>query len=993
MFPVRSSRTHSTALVLAGVLLLGVLPATALAADPVAGDDSYTVGVDATTTSLNVLSNDTDADAGDTLTITGVTLPANGTAAIVAGGAIDYTPDAAFHGTDTFQYTIEDSTAVSSTATVTVIVNDPPLAFDDPGTACQPGGGFGGAFPIPEDFVGTTPPTDQYILFGSCAPLGNDTDPNADTLDYEILDQPTHGDVLYIDPTFVAYRPDPNYSTKAGDQTGGQWVSDSFTYRAFDGLSYSEPATMRFWIAPINDVPTFTPGGTVTVGEDSGAYSGSWATNVSPGPLESDQTVHFEMDVDLNGVPNLFAVAPSIDADGVLAFTPAPDEVGLVHVTVRAKDNGGLPAYSGVAPTPPSDDTSDDVTFDILVTPDAVTAADDTTTVPEDPDPGPWLVDVLANDTAPVGATVTTVSQGTLGDVTIAPDGLSVLYAPHLDANGADTFTYTLDDGAGSTDAATVSVDVTPVNDAPAGAGAAIGTNEDTPRTLVAADFGFSDPGDTPPNLLSGVKVSTLPASGALKDNGAVVVVGAIIPVADIAGNKLVFAPVANASGSPYATFTFQVRDNGGTVGGGVDLDQTPNTITINVAAVNDNPVANADSLTVVEDAPATSVQVLTNDTDVEGDARTITARTNGAKGVVVLGSSTTLTYKPNANATGSDTFTYTISDGHGGTAVGTVNVTITPVNDVPNAVNDATFTVPVSAGATNLLVLANDTDADGDVLTITATTNGAHGTVAITGAGTGLTYDPVQLYFGTDVFTYTIRDGHGGSDTATVLLTIAKDTTPPAVVGPAEAFYAHTVGSTTMNARISWSGSDAGTGIARYEIQVSVNGGAFASTSLPTATSTSINRTLTDEKSYRFRVRATDKQGNVSAWVNGPAFKPGRIQNTSTSIKYGGPWATISTSSALGGSHRYASSLSASASITRTVRDFGFVATKSPGSGSAQVWIDGVLAATIDLRSTSIKYRQLVFSRHFSTIGSHKLEIRPIGGGRVYLDAFLVMR
>ena len=60
------------------------------------------------------------------------------------------------------------------------------------------------------------------------------------------------------------------------------------------------------------------------------------------------------------------------------------------------------------------------------------------------------------------------------------------------------------------------------------------------------------------------------------------------------------------------------------------------------------------------------------------------------------------------------------------------------------------------------------------------AKTNGAHGTVAITGGGTGLTYDPRQLYYGTDVFTYTLSDGHGGTDSATVLLTITKDTTKP---------------------------------------------------------------------------------------------------------------------------------------------------------------------------------------------------------------------
>ncbi len=104
------------------------------------------------------------------------------------------------------------------------------------------------------------------------------------------------------------------------------------------------------------------------------------------------------------------------------------------------------------------------------------------------------------------------------------------------------------------------------------------------------------------------------------------------------------------------------------------------------------------------------------------------------------------------------------------------------PVEDPPNAVNDAGLTVPESAGATALAVGTNDTDADGDTLTITGTTNGAHGTVAITGGGTGLTYDPVQLYYGNDVFTYTVSDGHGGTDSATVLVTVVKDTVKPAV-------------------------------------------------------------------------------------------------------------------------------------------------------------------------------------------------------------------
>ena len=61
-------------------------------------------------------------------------------------------------------------------------------------------------------------------------------------------------------------------------------ISDSFTYRACDAFACSAPATMEYWVAPVNDPPTFTSGSDVTVGEDSGAYSAQWATNISPGP-------------------------------------------------------------------------------------------------------------------------------------------------------------------------------------------------------------------------------------------------------------------------------------------------------------------------------------------------------------------------------------------------------------------------------------------------------------------------------------------------------------------------------------------------------------------------------------------------------------------------------------------------------------------------------------------------------------------------------------
>ena len=122
-------------------------------------------------------------------------------------------------------------------------------------------------------------------------------------------------------------------------------------------------------------------------------------------------------------------------------------------------------------------------------------------------------------------------------------------------------------------------------NAAPAGTDATLTINEDAPRTLTAADFGFSDADG---NTLLAVRITTLPTAGTLALNGVPVVAGDTIPVGSLP--QLVFTPALNANGTGYASFTFQVQDNGGSAGGGVDLDQSPNTITFDVTPVNDAP-------------------------------------------------------------------------------------------------------------------------------------------------------------------------------------------------------------------------------------------------------------------------------------------------------------------------------------------------------------------------------------------------------------------
>ena len=119
----------------------------------------------------------------------------------------------------------------------------------------------------------------------------------------------------------------------------------------------------------------------------------------------------------------------------------------------------------------------------------------------------------------------------------------------------------------------TITINVTSVNDAPAGTNKTVTTLEDTAYTFTAADFGFTDPSDSPANTLLAVKITTLPAAGTLTNNGVAVTAGQFITLADITAGLLKFTPAANANGAGYASFTFQVQDDGGTANGGVDLD------------------------------------------------------------------------------------------------------------------------------------------------------------------------------------------------------------------------------------------------------------------------------------------------------------------------------------------------------------------------------------------------------------------------------------
>ena len=207
--------------------------------DPVAGDDVAN-GFEDLPQDVFVLDNDTDADS-DLITVTGATDGDHGTVEIVGAGnnvRVQYMPEADFHGADTFTYTVGDGNGGSDTATVTITVNpvnDAPVALDDPSDACG-NDGFGGAFPIPEDWQ------DPFIFFGPCSLVSNDTDVDLDPLTPVIQTQPAHGEALDLGSGFWSYQgTEDDYSTLPGDVPGGSWVSDSFTYVANDGTTEFEP--------------------------------------------------------------------------------------------------------------------------------------------------------------------------------------------------------------------------------------------------------------------------------------------------------------------------------------------------------------------------------------------------------------------------------------------------------------------------------------------------------------------------------------------------------------------------------------------------------------------------------------------------------------------------------------------------------------------------------------------------------------------------------
>ncbi|NWF69391.1 MAG: tandem-95 repeat protein, partial [Chloroflexi bacterium] len=205
----------------------------------------------------------------------------------------------------------------------------------------------------------------------------------------------------------------------------------------------------------------------------------------------------------------------------------------------------------------------------------------------------------------------------------------------------------------------------------------------------------------------------------------------------------------------------------------------------LRVSSVNVPPTVVNDSASTPEDT-AVTLNVLANDSDPNNDLLTVINFSAGsvAGSAVNCATGGNCTYTPAPNFFGSDSFTYTASDGNGGTAVATVTITVTPVNDPPVANPDSASTAVNTPVTIN--VLANDSDIDGGALTVSAfdSASAQGGTVNCVSAG-NCTYTPRANFTGTDTYNYTVSDGNGGTASALVTVTIGGTVNRAPVANP----------------------------------------------------------------------------------------------------------------------------------------------------------------------------------------------------------------
>ncbi|WP_273993029.1 tandem-95 repeat protein [Vibrio parahaemolyticus] len=735
--------------------------------------DKVTV-VEDTSTVIKVLGNDTFEGDGKVVSLDTNNGPANGTVSVNPDGSVTYTPNDNYQGTDSFTY-IVTSGGVSESTTVSVDVtpvNDAPVAKDD--TAITD-----------ED----TPVTIDV--------LPNDNDIDGDKLSIQSATVPeAQGKVEIVDGKLV-FTPAENFNGHAEiiyTVTDGQLtdeakvtvtvnpVNDAPTIKVDAVESITEDAvntdtvvatlTVRDTDAPedqltvslennsngyfvlVGNEVKLTQAGVDAVNNDELnlkdlTISASVSDGVNPTASDSDSLIVNRVN-DAPTVEN--AIADQVlsedfasytidlndafkDSDSALNFSVSGNsnvlvsiENGIATISPTADWNGSE-ALTFTATDPSGESVSQTVNFTVAPVVDIVA---DKATVVEDT---PTIIKVLGNDTFEGDDKVVSLDTNNgpaNGTVSVNPDG-SVTYTPNDNYHGTDSFTYIVTSG-GVSESTTVSVDVTPVNDAPVAKDDTAITDEDTPVTIDVL------PNDTD---IDGDKLSIQSAS-VPETQGKV----------EIVDGKLVFTPAENFHGDAEITYT--ITD-------GALTDQA--TVNVTVNAVNDTPVVESSiaDQTLAEDFTPYTIDLNTAFSDVDNVDGELTFSVSGNSNIQVAIVNGIATFTPTADWNGSEALTFTATDPSGESVSQTVNFTVAPVADI---VADSARVVEDTP--TIIKVLGNDTFEGDDKVVSLDTNNGpANGTVSVNPDGS-VTYTPNDNYHGEDTFTYIVTSG-GVSESAIV--------------------------------------------------------------------------------------------------------------------------------------------------------------------------------------------------------------------------------
>ncbi|HCG8481474.1 TPA: tandem-95 repeat protein [Vibrio parahaemolyticus] len=743
---------------------------------PVAVDDTTSIQED-TAVTIDVLTNDTDVD-GDKLSIESASVPKEQGTVEVVDGKLVFTPAENFNGDAEITYTVTDG-QLTDEAKVTVTVNpvnDAPTIKVDAVESITEDAVSTDTVIATLEVADTDTPEDQltvslennsngyFVLVGNevkltqagvdavnndelnlknltiSASVSDGVNPTASDSDSLVVnrvnDAPTVENAIadqVLAEDFDAYTIDLNDVFKDSDSSLEFSVSgnDNIQISIVSGVATITPTadwngkeTITFTVKDssgesVNQTVDFTVAPVVDIEADSADVVEDTPTIINVLGNDTFESTDKVVSLDADNGPKNGTVI--VNNDGTVTYTPDDNYVGEDTFTYIVT-SGGM---------------SESTTVEVNVTPvnDAPVAKDDIATTQEDT---AVTIDVLPNDTDVDGDKLS-IQSATVpeaqGKVEIV-DG-KLVFTPAENFNGDAEITYTLTDGT-LTDQATVKVTVNAVNDTPV-----VESNiadqalaEDFTPYTIDLNTAFSDVDNVDGEL-------TFSVSG--NSNIQVAIVNGIATI----------TPTADWNGSEALTFT-------ATDPSGESVSQTVN---FTVAPVADIV---ADKATVVEDTP-TIIKVLGNDT-FEGDDQVVSLDTNNgpANGTVSVNPDGSVTYTPNDNYHGTDSFTYIVTSG-GVSESTTVSVDVTPVNDVPVAKDDTATTQEDTA--VTIDVLPNDTDIDGDTLRIdSASVPSDQGTVEVVDGK--LVFTPADNFNGNAEITYTVTDGQL-TDEAKVTVTV----------------------------------------------------------------------------------------------------------------------------------------------------------------------------------------------------------------------------